>query len=126
MLRDLPITSINAPKLLAVLNDVDARGAVETAHRLRECLSGMFASAIAAGIADNDSAASWAKTPIAKLRVKSQSSIIDGIREQADRMAATSEMLVKCEAERCRATTKLALRLLALTAVRPGKLGGAR
>ena len=35
-------------------------------------------------------------------------------------------MLAKCEAECCRATTKLALRLLALTAVRPVELSGAR
>jgi integrase len=35
-------------------------------------------------------------------------------------------MLVDCEAERCRAHTKLALRLLALTAVRPNEIHGAR
>lgn len=123
---DLPITSIKAPKLLTVLNDVEARGAVETAHRLRQRLSGVFAYAIAAGIADNDPAASLGKVLSAKPRVKPQPSIIDGIRDQADRLVAVREMLAKCEAERCRATTKLALRLLALTAVRPGELGGAR
>lgn len=35
-------------------------------------------------------------------------------------------MLAKCKGERCRATTKLALRLVALTAGRPGELGRGR
>jgi integrase len=36
------------------------------------------------------------------------------------------QLLVDCEAERCRAPTKFALRLLALTAVRPNEIHGAR
>jgi integrase len=123
---DLPITSIKAPKLLAILTDVEARGAIETAHRLRQRLSAVFVYAIAAGLAESDPAASLGKALSAKPRVKPQPSIIDGLRDQGARIAATREMLEKCEAERCRATTKLALRLLALTAVRPGELGGAR
>lgn len=123
---DLPITSIKAPKLLAILSDVEARGAVETAHRLRQRLSAVFVYAIAAGIAEIDPAASLGKALSAKPRVKPQPSIIDGLRDQPARIDATRTMLEKCEAERCRATTKLALRLLALTAVRPGELGGAR
>ncbi len=123
---DLPITSIKAPRLLSILNAVEARGAVETAHRLRQRLSGIFSYAIAAGIAENDPAASLGKVLSAKPRVKPQPSIIDGIRDQPGRIEATRAMLARCEGERCRATTKLALRLLALTAVRPGELGGAR
>ena len=123
---DLPITSIKAPRLLSILNVVEARGAVETAHRLRQRLSGIFSYAIAAGIAENDPAASLGKVLSAKPRVKPQPSIIDGIRDQPGRIEATRAMLARCEGERCRATTKLALRLLALTAVRPGELGGAR
>jgi len=123
---DLPITSIKAPRLLTILNAVEARGAVETAHRLRQRLSAVFVYAIAAGIAENDPAASLGKVLSAKPRVKPQPSIVDGIRDQDGRIEAAREMLAKCEAQRCRATTKLALRLLALTAVRPGELGGAR
>lgn len=123
---DLPITTIKAPRLLDLLSAIEARGAVETAHRVRQRISAVFVYAIAAGITDTDPAASLGKALNAKPRTKPQPSIIDGIREQAERLAAVREMLTKCEAERCRATTKLALRLLALTAVRPGELGGAR
>ena len=59
-------------------------------------------------------------------KAKKQPSIIDGIRDQDARIAAVRKMLTDCEAERCRATTKLALRFLALTGVRPNELHGAR
>ncbi len=39
---DLPITSIKAPRFLTVLSAVEARGAVGTAHGLRQGLSGVF------------------------------------------------------------------------------------
>ena len=62
----------------------------------------------------------------AKPRVKPKQFIIDGIRDPPDRIEATCARLAKCEAERCCATTTLALRLVALPAVRPGELGLAR
>ncbi len=39
---DLPITSMMAPHFLAISNAVEARGAVGTAHRLRQGLPGVF------------------------------------------------------------------------------------
>ena len=39
---NLPLASIDSPKLLAVLNAVEQRGAIETAHRLRQRLSDIF------------------------------------------------------------------------------------
>jgi hypothetical protein len=36
---DLPLTSIESPKVLEVLNAVEQRGAIETAHRLRQRIS---------------------------------------------------------------------------------------
>ena len=123
---DLPIGALKAPKLLEVITAIEARGAVETAHRVRQRLSAVFVYGIAAGIADSDPAASLGKALSAKPRTKPQPSIIDGVRDQAARIAVVREVVEKCEAERCRAGTKLALRLLALTAVRPGELGGAR
>jgi integrase len=123
---DLPITSIKAPRLLELLTAVEARGAIETAHRLRQRLSAVFVYGIAAGLCESDPAASLGKALNAKPRAKPQPSIIDGVRDQAERIEVVRTLLRKCEAERCRATTKLALRLIALTAVRPGELGGAR
>ncbi len=114
----LPITSIDAPRLLDLLTLVENRGAVETAHRLRQRISAVFVYAIAAGIAANDPAASLGKALTPKPRARRQPAIIelDGLRE----------MLAACEVERSRAGTKLALRLLALTVVRPGELRNGR
>ena len=123
---ELPITSIKAPRLLELLTAVEARGAIETAHRLRQRLSAVFVFGIAAGICETDPAASLGKALNAKPRTRPQPSIIDGVRDQAERVEVVRDLLRRCEAERCRATTKLALRLIALTAVRPGELGGAR
>ncbi len=47
----LPITAVTTPLVLEVLRPIEARGAVETAHRVRQRISEVFARAIAAGIA---------------------------------------------------------------------------
>lgn len=114
----LPISTIKAPKLLQVLTAVENRGAIETAHRLRSRISSIFVYAIAAGLAEHDPAASLGKALKPVPRSKKQPAITS--------LPAIQQMLIDCEAERCRASTKLALRLLALTAVRPGELRGAR
>jgi integrase len=123
---DLPIATIRAPKLLWLLTAVEERGAIETAHRIRQRISAVFVYAIAVGLADVDPAASLGKALSAKPRAQKQPSIIDGIRDQPGRITAFRQMMIDCEAERCRATTKLALRFLALTAVRPNELHSAR
>ena len=114
----LPISTVRAPKLLEVLSAVEDGGAIETAHRIRSRISSVFVYAIAAGLAEADPAASLGKALKPKPRSKKQPAItsFDGVQQ----------MLLDAEAERCRAGTKLALRLLALTAVRPGELRGAR
>lgn len=123
---NLPITSIKAPRLLEVLQKVEKRGAIETAHRLRQRCSAVFAYGIGAGLCEADPAAGLGANLKDVPRSKKQPSIIDGIRDQDARIAAVRKLLTDCEAERCRATTKLALRFMALTAVRPNELHGAR
>ncbi|PTD19929.1 tyrosine-type recombinase/integrase [Sphingomonas fennica] len=120
----LPIRSLEAraPLLLEVLQEVEARGAIETAHRLRQRISGVFVYGIAAGLCGADPAASLGKALAKKPRSKPQPSVIDGIQKQEDRLRAIKNMLAKCEAQRCRASTKLALRFLAFTAVRSNEL----
>lgn len=119
---DLPITAIKAPRLLEVLQVVEKRGAIETAQRLRQRASAVFVYGIAAGICEADPAASLAKALRDKPRSKKQPSIIDRVDSQEDRLAVIRKLLADCDAERCRAGTKLALRFLALTAVRPGEI----
>lgn len=126
-LGSLPIADIKRPLVLELLREVEGRGAIETAHRLRQRLSAVFNYAIAAGLATDDPAPR-ALTQIMRSKPKEQKqpSIIDGIDNQEGRIEAVRTMLAKCEAERTRAGTKFALRLLALTAVRPGEVAGAR
>lgn len=115
---DMPISEIKAPRLLEVLRKIEARGAIETAHRVRSRMSSAFVFAIASGIHDSDPAASLGKALRPVPRTRAQPAIVD--------LDGVKTMLTTAEAERCRAGTKLALRLLALTAVRPGELRFAR
>jgi integrase len=55
-LGDRPIRLISAPDLLAVLRKIEARGAVETAHRAKQRASQVFRYAIATGRAEHDPA----------------------------------------------------------------------
>jgi len=114
----LPIASIKAPKLLELLTAVEERGAIETAHRIRQRISSVFVYAIGAGLAEYDPAASLGMALRPKPRSKKQSAITT--------LPGLQQILIDCEAERCRAATKLAMRLIALTAVRPGELRHAR
>jgi integrase len=123
---DLPLNSIESPKVLALLNAVEQRGAIETAHRLRQRISDIFVYSIATGLAKADPAASLGKALRKKPRAKKQPSIIDRIRDHDGQLKAVREMLRACDDERCRASTKFALRLLALTAVRPNEIQNAR
>jgi integrase len=123
---DLPISAVKAPRLLEILTAVEERGAIETAHRIRQRLSAIFVYGIAAGICESDPAASLGKALSAKPRAQKQPSIIDGKLDLGAQITSLRQMLIDCEAERCRATTKLALRFLALTAVRPNELCNAR
>ena len=123
---DLPISVIKAPKLLGVLQLVEKRGSIETAHRLRQRLSAVFVHGIASGVCEADPAASLNKALTSVPKTKPQPSIIDRKQDQSARLTAIRQLIIDCEAERCRATTKLALRFIALTAVRPGELHGAR
>lgn len=123
---DLPVTAIESPKVLETLNAVVQRGAVETAHRLCQRISDVYVYAIPAGLAKANPAASMVKALPKVPRSKKQPSVIDRLRDHDAQIAAVREMLAACDAERCRASTKFALRLLALTAVRPNEVQNAR
>ncbi|UAK25839.1 tyrosine-type recombinase/integrase [Sphingomonas nostoxanthinifaciens] len=123
---DLPITVIDSAKVLETLSAIAARGAVETAHRIRQRISDVYVYAIPAGLAKSNPAADLVKALPKVPRSKKQASIIDRLEDHGDQLRAVRQMVIDCEAERCRAATKLALRLLALTAVRPNEIRGAR
>lgn len=108
LIRDLTPTDI-----LPVLRLIEKRGAIETARRVRQRLSAVFVYAIASGRANNDPAAMVQKA-MAPLKKGRQPAIID--------IAQVHVMLRSVETTPASPVTKLGLRILALTAVRPGTL----
>jgi len=108
-----PIREIGAPEVIALLRTIEGRGAKETARRIRQRMSAVFVYAISTGRADADPAAAVQKA-MAPLKKGRQPAIVD--------LGEARMMLAKAEAEHAHPVTKLALRILALTAVRPGTL----
>ncbi|MEO7787727.1 MAG: integrase arm-type DNA-binding domain-containing protein, partial [Sphingomicrobium sp.] len=114
---NLPIGELNAPIVLAVLREIESRGAIETAKRVRQRISGVFVFAIAKGIAQSDPAEKLGAV-LKPLRKGRQPAITD--------LARLRAMIIAAEQDYARPITRLGLRFLALTAVRPSELRGAR
>lgn len=113
----LPIGALTPPKILEVLRAIEARSAIETAKRTRQRISAIYAYAIASGLAESDPAekVGAALKPLPK---KGRQPAITDIVE-------LRKMLATVDDDVARPVTRLALRLIALTAVRPGELRGA-
>lgn len=122
----LPITDLESPRLLEVLNRIVERGAIETAHRICQRINDIYIYAIPAGLATRNPAASMNKALPKKPRARKQPSIVDRIRDHDAQIAAMQKLMRDCDDQRCRAATKFALRLIALTAVRPNEIHNAR
>jgi hypothetical protein len=108
-----PLGEIKPVDVRAVLDRVQMRGAVETAHRLRQRISAVFRYAIASDIAETDPAA-FVGAALQPVRKRKQ----PAFRE----LDAARAFLMAYEAVPGHPTTKLASRLLALTAARPGMI----
>lgn len=111
-LGKLPITEIDEPMVLSVLRKIEKRGAIETAHRVRQRISAVFVHGIAEGAATRDPAAvvTRALKPIPRGRKRPAILSIDGLHD----------LIRKTECEPASPLSKLASRFLALTAQRPG------
>ncbi|KRA84694.1 tyrosine-type recombinase/integrase [Altererythrobacter sp. Root672] len=113
----LPISELKPPKLMEFLRAIEDRGAIETAKRVRQRVSAVFVYAIAEGIASVDPAEKLGGA-LRPLRKGRQPAITDLPRLRA--------LIADAEEDYARPITRLALRLLALTVVRPSELRGAR
>lgn len=113
-LGSMPIKKITPPDVLAVLRMIEDRGAIETAHKVRQRMSSVFVYAIATGRGEGDPAAIVQKAlrPVANKGRQPALTELDQVRK----------LLKDVEAEHCYPVTKLAVRFLALTVVRPGEL----
>lgn len=112
----LPVADISPPLVLAVLREIEARGAIETAKRVRQRISAVFVFAIALGIIKEDPAEKLGAV-MQPLRKGRQLAITD--------LVPLRKMIIAAEDDNARPVTRLALRLRALAAVRPSELRGA-
>lgn len=108
---NLPIDQVTVPLVVDALRTAQTRNSIEIAHRLRQYASDIFQAAIAAGITTTN--------PAADMR-KALGKVITGRRPAVRGIAKAAAVLRKVEASPAYATTRLASRLLALTAARPG------
>ena len=109
----LPLEEIRPRDIIRQLEIVQARGALEVAHRLRQYASAIFDCAIALDQVETNPAASISKG-LKPARSRRYPALLD--------LKAARQFLIALEAEPCQPATKLASRLLALTAVRPGNI----
>lgn len=114
----LPIGAIGAPAVLQVLRDVEARGSIETARRIRQRVSAVFAFAIAEGLVDHDPAAVVGKALRPSPPSRRQPALVSIDEARA--------LLLACDRAGGPPIVRVASRFLALTAVRMGALLGAR
>lgn len=110
------IDSITPEMVFSVLRDIEDRGAVETAHRIRQRVSAVFVLAIATGRGSGDPAA-IVKPALRSVKKRRHPAVVtlDGIRK----------VLKDVEAVPAHIGTRLAMRLIALTAVRSTELRAA-
>jgi integrase len=113
----LPIAQITPPLVLGVLREIEARGSIETAKRIRQRISAVFVYAIAQGVAAADPAEKLGAV-LKPLRKGRQPAITE--------LVPLRKMIITAEEDYARPITRLALRFLALTAVRPSELRGAK
>lgn len=110
-LGPLPVRDITPPQVLALMRQIEQRGAVETAHRIRQRISAVFVYAIATGRGEADPAG-VIKGALARPTTRRQRAITD--------LDKARQIIRDVDANPGYAITKLAIRLLALTALRPG------
>jgi integrase len=108
-----PISEITAPKLLSVLRLVEKRGALETAHKLKNYMSLIFRYAIACGMAERDPAADL-RGALTTRQVIHRAAVITPV--------DAGRLMARIDAFDGTTTVKHALKLSALFFCRPGEL----
>lgn len=112
-----PITEITAPMILSCLRKIEAKGNYETAHRLRARIGSVFRFAVASGIAETDPTYALRDALIRPTRVH-RAAITDPKK--------LGKLLNAVDDFDGQETTRIALKLLALLAQRPGEIRQAK
>jgi len=113
---NMPITQIKTPDIKTAINLIQKRGAFDIAKRSLQRCSSIYSYAVQSGIADNNPARDLIGS-IKAPKVRHQPSLKRG---------ELSECLKRIDGYDGMLQTKIALRLLIHTFVRPGELRGAR
>lgn len=108
-----PMAAISAPELLAVLRRIEARGALETAHRALGNCGQVFRYAVATGRAERNPAADL-RGALPPTRPRHHAALVDP--------QAIGELLRAVAGYQGAFVTRCALRLAPLVFVRPGEL----
>lgn len=108
-----PVNSLTAPAILPILQGLEDSGKSETAHRIRQYLEAVFVFAIATGRAERNAAADLRKA-LAPRRATHRAALTT-----ADGFA---RVVRACWSYTGQPTTATGLKLLALTACRPGEV----
>lgn len=109
----IPIAEVTAPKLLDALRKVEARGAIETAHRVRQACGQVFRYGIATGRCERDPAADL-RDALQPVIVKHHAAITEPRK--------VGELLRAFDDYQGLPTTRAALKLAPLVFLRPGEL----
>lgn len=115
---DRAIDAVGVADVLAVLRKVEQRGAIETAHRVRQRIEAIYGFAISSGLANANPGAAVKAALVQMPPKRHQPALTD--------LASAKEMLGDALQVAAQPVTRLALKLLALTVVRPGELRKAR
>lgn len=107
------VAEVKPAHIRELLQDVQARGAIETAHRIHQRISAVFRFAIADELAESDPAAAISSV---------LQPVIRGRQPAILKLDEAQAFLRAFEASPGHVTTKLASRLLALTAARTGSI----
>ncbi|MDO8450681.1 MAG: tyrosine-type recombinase/integrase [Rhodoferax sp.] len=113
-----PITEIEAPELVSMVKTIEKRGALDIAKRSLQTTAYVFRYAIAHGKAKRNPATDIKPGDVIKPRRKTNYARVDAIELPL--------LLRKIDAYQGTPTTRLAVKLIALTFVRTGELIGAR
>lgn len=112
-----PLSDLKAPDLLEVLRRIEARGAGETAHRVRFVLSQIFRYAVATGRATSNPAAELAGA---------LKSVVEGHHAAITDPDKLGQLMRDLHAYRGSPIVRAALLIHALTFQRPGEVRGMR
>lgn len=108
-----PIAELEAPELLEMLRRVEARGAIETAHRIKDACGQVFRYGVATGACKRNPAADL-KDAMQPVQTRHHAAIVDP--------AQVGKLLRDLRGYEGHAVTRAALDLSALLLLRPGEL----